>query len=78
MALVRDNPEGFVDGLIVDRTPGSCTVAFLDGSIQVFRVFDAPIDFEELQPGEPVAFHRKAEVLASHERWMSARILTLY
>lgn len=75
---VNTSPEHFLDGLIVARESGIVTIALLNEEQCVLRIFEAPVDCENFTAGEPVAFHREAEVLACSELWVSAKELIIH
>jgi hypothetical protein len=75
---VRKTPESFLDGLISSREAGIVTINFLHDEECILRIFEAPIDCENFSPGEPVAFHRGAGVLACSDLWVSAKELIVH
>jgi hypothetical protein len=64
------SPTAWRDGLATSRTPGTLTVALLDGDLVTLATRAAPA------PGEPVAVHPVAEVVAVGGAWYSARPVT--
>jgi hypothetical protein len=63
------SPSAWRDGLVVAREQDATTVVLLDGGVRVLSTRAAP------GPGEPVAVHPVAEVLAVGGAWYSARRL---
>jgi hypothetical protein len=64
------SPTAWRDGLVASAAPGALTVALLDG---------APVTLvtrASAAPGEPVAVHPVAEVVAVGGAWYSARPVT--
>lgn len=66
-AVATASPSAWRDGLVVARAPGTLTVAHLDGSTSLLTTRAAP------DPGEPVAVHPVAEVVAIGGVWYAAR-----
>ena len=63
------SPSAWRDGLVASRQHDTTTVVLLDGGVRVLSTRAAP------GPGEPVAVHPVAEVLAVGGAWYSARLL---
>jgi hypothetical protein len=61
------SPRAWRDGLVASATPGTVAVALLDGALVTLATRAAPA------PGEPVAVHPVAEVVAVGGAWYSAR-----
>jgi hypothetical protein len=66
-AVATASPSAWRDAVVVTSEPGLVSVALLDGA-----TWDL-VTGAELAPGEPVAVHRVAEVLAVGPTWYSAR-----
>lgn len=66
-AVATASPSAWRDGLVVARDGAELTVALLDGRTCVLLT-GAPV-----APGEPVAVHPVAEVVAVGGTWYSAR-----
>ena len=66
-AVATASPGAWRDGVVTSREPGTITVALLDGGATVLAT-RAPSE-----PGEPVAVHLVAEVVALGGAWYSAR-----
>ena len=64
------SPSAWRDGLVASRERDVMTVVLLDGHVCVLSSRAAPA------PGEPVAIHPAAEVVAVGGTWYSARPLT--
>ena len=64
------SPSAWRDGLVASRDRDATTVVLLDGSVRVLSSRAAPA------PGEPVAVHPVAELLAVGGAWYSARPLS--
>jgi len=65
--VANASPRAWRDGLVVTREADALTVLLLDGDAVVLTT---PAD---VAPGEPVAVHPVAEVLAAGGTWYSAR-----
>ena len=63
------SPSAWRDGLVASQQHDATTVVLLDGGRVVLSTRAAP------PPGEPVAVHPVAEVLALGGAWYSARLL---
>lgn len=63
------SPSAWRDGLVASRAGDAVTVVLLDGRVCVVSTQAQPA------PGEPVAVHPVAEVLAAGAAWYSARAL---
>jgi len=61
------SPSAWRDGLVVAQGDAQVTVALLDGDLHVLTTRAAP------QPGEPVAVHPVAGLLALGGVWYAAR-----
>jgi hypothetical protein len=61
------SPRAWRDGLVASSSPGTVTVALLDGALVTLATRAAPA------PGEPVAVHPVAELVAVGGAWYSAR-----
>lgn len=61
------SPSAWRDGLTAAGGPGLVTVALLDGAVVHLTTRARP------QPGEPVAVHPVAELLAVGDTWYAAR-----
>jgi len=61
------SPSAWRDGLVVEHGAAQVTVALLDGGLRVLTTRATP------QPGEPVAVHPVAELLAVGGVWYAAR-----
>lgn len=61
------SPSAWRDGLVQARRDALVTVVLLDGEVRVLTTRAAP------QPGEPVAVHPVAELLAVGGDWYAAR-----
>ncbi|NHT18618.1 nuclease [Cellulomonas sp. IC4_254] len=61
------SPSAWRDGLVVEQGAAQVTVALLDGGLRVLTTRATP------QPGEPVAVHPVAELLAVGGVWYAAR-----
>jgi hypothetical protein len=68
-AVAAASPTAWRDGLVAARERDATTVVLLDGGVRVLSTSAAP------EPGEPVAVHPVAEVLAVGGAWYSARTL---
>jgi len=68
-AVAHASPSAWRDGIVSAREGDALTVVLLDGSVRVLSTSIAPA------PGEPVAVHPVAEVLAVGSAWYSARAL---
>ena len=66
-AVACASPRAWRDLIVTAADRGEATLADWDG-VTVRVLTDA-----SLVPGEPVAFHPVADVLATGERWFSAR-----
>ncbi len=66
-AVAAASPSAWRDGLVVGRERDAVTVGLLDGGAVVLSTSAAP------EPGEPVAVHPVAEILAVGGAWYSAR-----
>lgn len=66
-AVATASPSAWRDAVVTRSEPGLLTVALLDGAAWSL------ITGAEATPGEPVAVHRVAEVLAVGPTWYSAR-----
>jgi hypothetical protein len=66
-AVATASPSAWRDGLVVSQEPGALTVALLDGHVAELATLAAPA------PGEPVAVHLVAGVVALGGAWYSAR-----
>lgn len=66
-AVACASPSAWRDLVAVDGAGGLVTLTSLDGA-EIVVVTDA-----EPAPGEPVAFHPVADVLAIGARWFAAR-----
>ena len=69
-AVATASPSAWRDGIAVSRNQDELTVVLLDGQEIVLTTRAAPT------PGEPVAVHPVAEVVAIGGAWYSARSLT--
>jgi hypothetical protein len=69
-AVANASPSAWRDGIAVSRDLDVLTVALLDGQVAVLTTVAAPA------PGEPVAVHPVAEVVATGGAWYSARSLS--
>jgi len=69
-AVATASPSAWRDGIAVSRDQDVLTVVLLDGDVVVLSTRAAPV------PGEPVAVHPVAEVVATGGAWYSARSLT--
>ena len=63
------SPSAWRDGLVASREQDATTVVLLDGGVLVLSTRASA------RPGEPVAVHPVAEVLAVGGAWYSARPL---
>lgn len=61
------SPGAWRDGLVREQGDAQVTVALLDGEVRVLTTRATP------QPGEPVAVHPVAELLAVGGVWYAAR-----
>ena len=61
------SPSAWRDGIVVSRDQDRLTVALLDGRVAHLSTRAVPV------PGEPVAVHPVAEVVAIGGTWYSAR-----
>lgn len=61
------SPSAWRDGLVQDQGDAQVTVVLLDGEVRVLTTRATP------QPGEPVAVHPVAELLAVGGVWYAAR-----
>jgi len=61
------SPSAWRDGLVVAQGDAQVTVALLDGDLRVLTTRATP------QPGEPVAVHPVAGLLAVGGAWYAAR-----
>lgn len=68
-AVATASPSAWRDALVVSRAGDALTVALLDGHVRTLSTL-APAS-----PGEPVAVHPVAEVVAVGDAWYSARLL---
>jgi hypothetical protein len=68
-AVATASPSAWRDGIAVSRVEDVLTVVLLDGQVSVLTTLAAPA------PGEPVAVHPVAEVVAIGGAWYSARSL---
>ena len=68
-AVAAASPSAWRDGIAVSRIHDALTVALLDGEVTVVTTRATPT------PGEPVAVHPVAEVVAIGGAWYSARSL---
>lgn len=66
-AVASASPSAWRDGLVASRDQARVTVALLDGTVRTLATSAAP------EPGEPVALHPVAEVLAVGGSWYAAR-----
>jgi hypothetical protein len=69
VTVATASPSAWRDGLVVAREGDALTVVLLDGDVRVLSTSAAPV------PGEPVAVHPVAEVVAVGSAWYSARAL---
>lgn len=69
-AVANASPSAWRDGIALSRDEDVLTVALLDGQVTVLTTRAAPA------PGEPVAVHPVAELVAIGGAWYSARTLT--
>ncbi|WP_456843732.1 nuclease [Cellulomonas sp. P5_C6] len=63
------SPSAWLDGLVASRQADELTVVLLDGQVSVLTTSASP------EPGEPVAVHPVAGVVAIGGAWYSARRL---
>ena len=68
-AVAAASPSAWRDGIAVSRNQDVLTVVLLDGQVTDLTTSAAPA------PGEPVAVHPVAEVVAVGASWYSARNL---
>lgn len=68
-AVATASPSAWRDALVVSRAGDALTVALLDGRVWTLSTLAAA------PPGEPVAVHPVAEVVAVGGTWYSARLL---
>lgn len=68
-AVATASPSAWRDALVASHAGDALTVALLDGQVWVLSTLAAAA------PGEPVAVHPVAEVLAVGGAWYSARRL---
>ena len=68
-AVATASPSAWRDGIAVSRTQDALTVALLDGEVTVLTTQATPA------PGEPVAVHPVAELVAVGGAWYPARNL---
>lgn len=61
------SPSAWRDGLVTATAPAEVTVTLLDGTVTVLLTRAAPL------PGEPVAVHPVAGLLAVGDAWFAAR-----
>ncbi|WP_454049309.1 nuclease [Cellulomonas sp. Marseille-Q8402] len=66
-AVASASPSAWRDGLVRDQGDAQVTVVLLDGQVRVLTTRATP------QPGEPVALHPVAELLAVGGAWYAAR-----
>jgi hypothetical protein len=66
-AVATASPSAWRDGLVLSQRPGMLTVALLDGHVSVLTTGATAA------PGEPVAVHPVAEVVAVGGTWYPAR-----
>jgi len=66
-AVASASPSAWRDGLVASRDQAVVTVVLLDGTVHTLATSAAP------EPGEPVAVHPVAEVLAVGGSWFAAR-----
>ena len=66
-AVATASPSAWRDGVVTRAEPGLLTVALLDGALWTL------LTGADVPPGEPVAVHRVAEVLAVGATWYSPR-----
>ena len=66
-AVATASPSAWRDGIAVSRNQDVLTVVLLDGQVTALTTSAAP------SPGEPVAVHPVAEVVAIGGAWYSAR-----
>jgi len=68
-AVAKASPSAWRDGIAVSRDQDVLTVALLDGQVAALTTRATPA------PGEPVAVHPVAELVAVGGAWYSARSL---
>lgn len=66
-AVAAASPSAWRDGLVIASVPGAVTVDLLDGGVLVLTTRATPA------PGEPVAVHPVAELLAVGDTWYAGR-----
>ncbi|MDM7853457.1 nuclease [Cellulomonas alba] len=66
-AVAAASPSSWRDGLVTLRSEAQVTVLALDGRVHVLTTRAQPA------PGEPVAIHPVAELLAVGGTWFAAR-----
>lgn len=66
-AVAAASPSAWRDGLVTVRSEAQVTVSSLDGGVHVLTTRAQPA------PGEPVAIHPVAELLAVGGTWFAAR-----
>lgn len=66
-AVASASPSAWRDGIVQDQGDARVTVVLLDGDVRVLITRATP------QPGEPVAVHPVAELLAVGGAWYAAR-----
>lgn len=66
-AVASASPSAWRDGLVRTQGDAQVTVVLLDGDVRVLTTRATP------QPGEPVAVHPVAELLAVGGAWYAAR-----
>ena len=69
-AMAGATPRAWRDGLVIEASGSELAVAFLDGAVVRFDVFDTV----EFTVGEPVAYHPVAEILDAGELATTARV----
>ena len=66
-AVATAAPSAWLDGLVVSLEQAELTVELLDGQVRLLTTRATPA------PGEPVAVHPVAELLAVGGAWYAAR-----
>ncbi|NTW39804.1 MAG: nuclease [Cellulomonadaceae bacterium] len=66
-AVASASPSAWRDGLVTTSGPGVVSLALLDGGAYAVTTRAAP------EPGEPVAIHPVAELIAVGDTWFAAR-----
>lgn len=69
LVMAGANPLAWQDAIVLDADDAVVTLGLLDGAVIEVRS-DALVD---LVPGEPVAYHPIAEILATGAGWVTAR-----